>query len=243
MFLLAALLSLTTPLPPPGSGPTDSLIIFNANRTYHYRAVFISPTGDTLSRERVTLQPSGEPWIAQKKVQTAFRVIFNNSPQDSATFSVRLNPESKGPDKPKRYNWIKSYTTGAKEDKQEVWIHPIRDNQYNYTEVAPFPEVKQDSLVAGLGWGGKMVFLFQGAFNGKATNRYQVEKQETRQYGALSLPGCWLIKAVGEHSKLGKSYLDFYFHPQYGFTEMHYRFYDGTKIDFVLEQVLDKRQP
>lgn len=243
MLPFLSLLSLTTLLPPTGPGPTDSLVIFNANRTYHYRAAFISPSGDTLSRERITLQPSGESWVAQKKTQIAFRVLFKYTPQDSVTFSTRLNPESKSPDKPKPYIWTKSYTTGAIENKQEVWIHPIRDNQYSYTEVAPFPQVKRDSLIAGGGWGSRMVFLFQGAFNGKAANRYQVEKQETRQYGSVVMPGCWLIQAVGEHSKLGKSYLDFYFHPQYGFTEMHYRFYDGTRIDFVLEQVLDKRTP
>ena len=243
MLSFISLLSLTSLISPASSGSTDSLIIFNANRTYHYRAVFISPTGDTLSREWITLQPSGEPWVAQKKVQTAFRVLFNYTPQDSITFSTRLNPESKSPDKPNRYIWTKAYTTGAIENEQKVWIHPIRDNQYSYTEVAPFPEALRDSIVIGGSWSSKMAFLFQGAFNGKSTNRYQVEKQETRQYGSLTIPGCWPIHAVGEHSKLGKSYLDFFFHPQYGFTEMHYRLYDGTKIDFVLEEVLDKRQP
>lgn len=54
---------------------------------------------------------------------------------------------------------------------------------------------------------------------------------------------CWLVRSVGKHNKLGNSYLDFYFHPKYGFTEMHYRFYDGVKISFVLEQVLDNRLP
>lgn len=240
--MLPFFLSLTSLLAAPQS-LTDSLVIFNANRTYHYHAVFVSPTGDTLSQERITLQPSGEPWAYQKKTQTAFQLLYHYTPQDSGTFSNRLNPKSKSKDKPKLYQWDTSITTGAIENKQKVWIHPIRDNQYEYTEVAPFPAVERDSLLAGGSWRSKMIFALQGAFNGNSFNHYQVDKQETRQYGALSLPNCWLIHAVGEHSKLGKSYLDFYFHPQYGFTEMRYRFYDGTRISFVLEQVLDKRQP
>lgn len=221
----------------------DSLVIFNANRTYHYHAVFVSPTGDTLSQERITLQPSREPWAFQKKTQTAFQVVYNYTLQDSLTFLTHTNPKTKRSDKPERYLWEKQETTGAIENKQSVWIHPIRSNQYNYTEIAPFPSVKLDSLQAGEWQNTMLILMGWGAFKGKSINHYQVKKQETRQYGALTLPNCWLIHAVGEHSKLGKSYLDFYFHPQYGFTEMRYRFYDGTRISFVLEQVLDKRQP
>lgn len=240
--MLPLFLSLTSLLP--GTQPLpDSLVIFNANRTYHYHAIFVSPAGDTLSQERITLQPSGEPWAFQKKTQTAFQILYHYTPQDSVTFSTRLHPKSKSLNKLKRYSWSTTSTTGAIENKQEIWMHPIRDNQYEHTEAAPFPDVRFDSLAAGGNWRSGMIFALQGAFNGKSVNQYQVDKQETRQYGSLTLPDCWLIHAASDHSKLGKSYLDYYFHPQYGFTEMHYRFYDGTRISFVLEQALDKRQP
>jgi len=64
-----------------------------------------------------------------------------------------------------------------------------------------------------------------------------VVKKEERQYGDLLIDNCWLIQSIGEHSKLGKNYLDFYFHSTYGFVEMNYRFYDGTIISFVLSEV------
>lgn len=241
MLPFLSLLNLASLVLPTGAGPTDSLLIFNANRTYHYRAAFISPTGDTLSKERVTIQPSGKPWAGQPKLQTGFQVRYAYTAQDSLAFSTRPNPKTKRPDKPEKYWWNRQETTGAIEDQQGIWMHPIRGNQYGYTEIAPFPQVRTAFLEAGGSWQPNPLYILMGwgAFKGTLTSTYQVRKQETRQYGSVVMPGCWLIHAVGEHSKLGKSYLDFYFHPQYGFTEMHYRFYDGTRIDFVLEQVLD----
>jgi hypothetical protein len=117
-------------------------------------------------------------------------------------------------------------------------MHPMRDNQYVHTEVAPFPSVRRAQLRAGGGWQGGRLFILSGwgAFKGTMQPTYTVEKLVTRQYGGRPLAGCWLIHAVGKHSRLGNSYLDFCFHPQYGFTEMHYRFFDGTRVSFVLEQ-------
>ncbi|UOG74005.1 hypothetical protein MTX78_18005 [Hymenobacter tibetensis] len=241
MLSFISLISVATLLPV--STSPDSLTIFNPNRTYHYRALFISPTGDTLSQERITLRPSGQPWAGQPKRQTAFQIEYHYTPHDSLTFLALPNPKTTRSDKPLPYWWSRSQHTGAIENRHEIWMHPIRGNQYEYTEVAPFPQVKPDSLRVGGRWREKPLYILMGwgAFKGKVTPNYQAEKQETRQYGALHLPGCWLIHAVGLHNKLGESFLDFYFHPSYGFTEMHYRLYDGTRISFVLEQVVDSR--
>jgi len=222
----------------PASAP-DSLIVFNAQRTYQYQAVYISPAGDTLSRERIVLRPTGQPWVGQPKVQKACVVQYHYSPSDSLTFAHRPHPQTKPGRPAQTYEWQKSVVTGVIEDAQGIWIHPIRSNQYVYTEVAPFPAVRRAQLLAGGNWRAGRLFIMSGwgAFKGSVQPTYQVEKQATRQYGGRTLTGCWLIHAVGRHSRLGNSYLDFYFHPQYGFTEMHYRFYDGTRISFVLEQL------
>jgi hypothetical protein len=232
--LALPLLAVAGPSPAP-----DSLLIFRARRTYHYEAFFISPAGDTLSRERITLQASGRPWVGQPKVQTACTVRYSYRPADSLTFSARPNPQSLPGRPPQAYAWQKSTVTGVIENAQEIWMHPFRSNQYVYTEVAPFPQVKRAMLHPGGSWRGGRLFILGGwgAFKGSVRPTYNVEKQDARRYGASTLPGCWLIEAVGQHSRLGNSSLRFYFHPRYGFTEMHYRFYDGTRISFVLEQV------
>ncbi|SHI61838.1 hypothetical protein SAMN02745146_1195 [Hymenobacter daecheongensis DSM 21074] len=217
----------------------DSLVIFSAQRTYHYRAVYISPTGDTLSRERITMQPSGQPWVGQPKRQSACTVQYSYRPADSLTFSARPNPQTQDVRKPYAWQWQYSTVTGVIENPQEIWIHPFRSNQYAYTEVAPFPQVKPALLHPGKSWRGGRLFIMGGwgAFKGSVQPTYHVKAPATRRYGKQDLSGCWLIEAVGQHSRLGTSYLDFYFHPRYGFTEVHYRFYDGTRISFVLEQL------
>ena len=212
--------------------------IFRAGRTYVYQALFISPHGDTLSRERVTIIAMGHPWKLQKKVQTALAVQYAYSRQDSLTFLTYPNPLTKKPTQPKRFNWVKSVETGAIETPQQVWMHPLRDNQYVSTEIAPYPLVKLDSLVLNGVWHQQLaVMMGWGAFKGKTVSRYRVVKRETRRYGSLMAANCWLIQAESHHSQLGTSYLDFYFHPNYGFMEMRYRFYDGTRISFLLAQV------
>jgi hypothetical protein len=220
----------------PSAAP-DSLVIFRAGRTYEYRAIFINPAGDTLTRGGVTLEALGTPWAAQPKTQTAIRRHYHYTAQDSITFLTYPDPRTKRPDKPKGYIWARTDVTGIIENKQQVWIHPFRDNQYVHTEIAPFPKVLLDSLQLGGHWRNRLLIIMgHGKFKGTTNSTYQVAGQEIRQYGALSLPGCWLIKSVATHDKLGDSYLDFYFHPEYGFTEMHYRFFDGTRISFVLTQ-------
>jgi hypothetical protein len=226
------------------ANPTAATVppIFQAGRVYTYQAVVVSPHGDTLSRERVTITPTGRPWKYQKKLQTGLAVRYAYSVQDSLTFLAHPSPLTQKPTAPKPYAWVKALETGAIENPQQVWMHPLRDNQYVYTEIAPYPQVKLDSLVLGGAWHNRLAILLGwGAFNGQTTSQYHVVKRETKRYGALVAADCWFIQAQSQHSRLGTSYLDFYFHPAYGFVEMQYRCFDGTRISFVLAQVTDLR--
>jgi hypothetical protein len=237
LFLLPPVLRLLGAWGIPAVAVADAPI-FRAGCTYVYQAVYVSPRGDTLSREWVTIAPTGFPWKYQKKTQTALMVRYAYSRQDSLTFLSYPNPQTKKATQPKPYEWVKSLETGAIENPQQVWIHPLRSNQYVYTEIAPFPQVKLDSLTLNGVWHNQTAILMGwGAFNGKTTSHYHVVKRETKQYGALVADNCWLIQAQGHHAQLGTSYLDFYFHPTYGFVEMNYRFYDGTKISFTLLRI------
>jgi hypothetical protein len=237
VFLLLALLGLLshwTPL----AASIENTPIFQAGRTFTYRATLVSPQGDTLSRERVTITPTGQPWKYQKKTQLGVVVRYAYSRQDSLRFLTYPNPLTKKSTEPKPYSWVRSLETGAIESPQQVWMHPLRSNQYVSTEIAPHPQVKLDSLALGGVWHNKTVILMGwGAFNGKTSSQYHVVKRETKRYGTLVAADCWFIQAQSQHSQLGTSYLDFYFHPNYGFVELNYRCFDGTRISFVLTQI------
>lgn len=216
----------------------EDKIIFNENKKYNYEATFTNKSGAIVSKEIITLSPLGEPWKWDKN-QTSFKVDYNYTLKDSTAFLSYINPISKNPKKPKPYIWYKSIITGAIENDSAVWMHPFRDNQYEHTEVAPFPDIKKSLLKKDSTWKNILsIMLGGGNFNGKVISTYKVIKNEDRIYGSLNLKDCWLINAVGEHNKLGKSYLNFYYHPEYGFVEMNYTFYDGVKINFVLKNVI-----
>jgi hypothetical protein len=220
---------------------SDSLIVFKNNKIYKYEAIFTDKNGLIVSKEIITLLPLGEPWLYQKS-QTSFKLEYSYTSEDSITFLSYLNPKTKKPSKPVTYIWTKSIISGAVENDSTLWMHPFRENQYNYTEIAPFPRVDKTRLNLNREWlTGLNIMLGWGNFKGKLLNTYKVVGKENRKYGDLNLDDCWLIKAVGEHDKLGKSYLDFYYHPEYGFVEMNYTFYDGVKISFVLKSVIEKK--
>lgn len=212
--------------------------IFSAKKSYNYEAIFTDKNGIIVSKELINLLPLEEPWKWDKN-QTSFKVKYNYTPKDSIAFLSYINPISKNPKKPKPYIWYKSIITGAVENDSTVWMHPFRDNQYEHTEIAPFPEIKKSLLKIEYGWKNALnIMIGGGNFKGKVISTYTVIKKEDKAYGNLNLKDCWLIHAVGEHDKLGKSYLDFYYHPEYGFVEMNYKFYDGVKISFILKDVI-----
>jgi hypothetical protein len=237
VFLLPALFGLLSHWTPLATS-TENTPLFQAGRTFTYRATLVGPQGDTISRERVTITPTGQPWKYQKKTQLGVIVRYAYSQQDSLRFLTYPNPLTKKPTEPKPYSWVRWLETGAIESPQQVWMHPLRSNQYVSTEIAPHPQVKLDSLALGGVWHNKTVILMGwGAFNGKTSSQYHVVKRETKRYGTLMAADCWFIQAKSQHSQLGTSYLDFYFHPAYGFVELNYRCFDGTSISFVLTQV------
>ena len=125
------------------------------------------------------------------------------------------------------------YEEGVIENENRIWIHPLRQNQYVLTEIAPFPEVKLP-LEVNRSW-QSMLQIYEGfgSFQGDVKSNYIIESREARHYKFGTL-ACWKINSEGEHTKLGKNGAVFYFNKEVGFTEMNYWFYNGYKISLKL---------
>lgn len=217
----------------------DKPKIWQANREFHYQALYIDTNGDTISNETIVMVPSGKPNPLQKNKQSLAEYHFQYSATDSAKLAghpIHAN------DFTKKYNtiiWRRQMQEGIIENEDEMWMHPFRTNQYVLTEIAPFPAVRFP-LTEGLSW--KSLFFIAkgwGTFRGRATQKYTIKGKTTRQVGIGELAGCQLIEAVSKHKKLGESHAWFYFHPDYGFVEMVYQFYNGQQIIFSLQEIIN----
>jgi hypothetical protein len=216
-------------------GQSNNLTIFDSTRTYWFDATFIDCKGNTLTREKIKLKPLGIPWEFQES-QTKYEITY--FPTDSVIDRMR-NPSSK---KKRKWEGIvisTKNTSGATEDSSGVWTHPLRKNQYMYTEVCAFPEVRYDKLEVGKRWDGSTLFILfgWGRFKGKVSHSYLVEKKLDYNFNGEQLTECWQILGTGVHNKLGTSTVRYVFHRKYGFLEFNYEFFDGTKIHFKLNNI------
>lgn len=225
-------------------------IVYSEYKTFTYEAFFMQ-NSDTLTIEKIILQPKGHKWIWDRSQQACKFYYYT----DSLNYKNIINPVNKNQKTNERiaklrkdknqvfYGVItKKITTGIEESPSLIWIHPFRENQYIYTEIAPFPEIDLESLKKDSSWSNKItMFSSWDNFEGICTSTYKITGKATYVYKDLCLTDCFSIRSKSHHSTLGDSYLNFLFHPKHGFVEMKYTFYDGTKIDFYMYKVTDKR--
>lgn len=213
---------------------TERNIIFDSLKTYTYEAVFVGRDG-IKTVEKIILKPLGIPWKYQKS-QSEYVVEY--FPSDSI-LNLIVDPTCKSSDT----RYVKKSTrssSGAVENNDFIWFHPFRSNQYIYTEVAPFPEVKFDSLIVGKSWHSGKIYILSGwgKFKGNLSSQYYVIGNKKIEFRGEIIDNCWEIKGIGEHNKLGKSSVKYLFHEKYGFLELNYQFFDGTLIEFKLTDII-----
>ncbi len=216
--------------------------IYIVPNQFSFQALFIKPNGDTLSKEFIHVSPLESEWKYDKS-QKEIKYFFN---PDTIGLTYFINPVNKRQKKRIKYPlvpWIVQTTTGFIENGRTVWWHPFRDNQYIYTEIAPFPEVFFDSLGVCSEWNSELHIMFgwdnfKGVVNSKYTLIDTINDFELKNF---KLKNCSRIEAIGTHSVLGKSTLTILYDKSYGFLLLDYLFYDGTKIQFKLIDVINKQ--
>ncbi len=118
-------------------------------------------------------------------------------------------------------------------------MHPFRSNQFNFTEISPFPEIKYpleigkkltDELRITDGWGDWS--------HTSGHSEYQVVSIETVNTNYGSIDDCWHIKSKSRFP-FGESILDFWFNDSLGFVKKEYVNYGEQTLSIELEKVLD----
>ncbi|MEM7102177.1 MAG: hypothetical protein AAF502_03525 [Bacteroidota bacterium] len=206
--------------------------IFRKGVAYRYHAVYTDVDNTVISNNYVDLIPTGERWDMQPDLQDVVQLKFGSTNEEMAR--VFANPVNKTYDHANR--WTDETWEGIIENDETVWIHPIRHNQYIFTEVAPFPEVIFP-LETGKTWAGGIGGLGGwGDWDGMdIMSTYEISSKEkvSLPFGKLE---CWVIEAKSEFD-LGTSTAVFHFHEDLGFVKMDYINYVNQRLVFEMEKV------
>lgn len=224
---------------------SQSKYFLDTLKEYHYTAIFIDKNGDTLTTEKLIITPLGIPWKIQN-TQTAYKYTFYPDTSGLKKYKSCVPSWQKQLDRFDSYPWDKTSITGGIEKKYqyEIFLHPPRSNQYEYTQFGPFQIIPKGALIQDTTWSmnlkvGPGIPRF-GKFRGNYKHTHHVIEKETKSYGDEIIENCWKIKSSATHDIIGTSYLDWYYNTEYGFLELNYTFFDGTKINITLDKIVRK---
>lgn len=202
---------------------------WSSEREYIYHVLYSDSDGQKITTEKVTMKPTGKIWDADPK-QTLMNFQLDSISADWSKISAT-------PLNGKQRNWMTNYEEGVLQTPKKVWMHPLRQNQYILTELAPFPEIilpiKKDTSWNTTLW----IYKAFGTFEGTVECVYTLSQQEKREYDFGEL-NCWKVVAIGTHDKLGQNTATYYFNEEYGFTEMNYHFFNNQKIEIKLTRLI-----
>jgi len=130
-------------------------------------------------------------------------------------------------------------STGAVENENNVWIHPIRKGFFNSLETAPFPFIKKplkigsewaDQMKIGQGWGNEMWGKWEGQL--LLTYNYKITEKKTikTEIGEID---CFVIESSAK-SEIGTTKLTSYFSEKYGFVRLEYELLNELKVNMWL---------
>jgi len=209
--------------------------VFKPCREMTYRAIWRDKSGKVITNNRIKMMATGLRWEMQPELQDEIIIQLEYSEHDIAqTNKYQLNKQILD------RRWIDEGIEGVVENVDEVWMHPFRLNQYNFTEVAPFPEV-QFPLKVGKSWsGGLSITGGWGDWNNSSGNfQYEVlgiEEVKTK-YGLIG--SCWRIQSKSKY-EFGDSVFEYWFNEDLGFVKKEYRNYGDQTLSIELEEVNDK---
>lgn len=208
--------------------------VFKPCREIIYKSEFKTKKGELISKGRIKMMAKGKRWQYQPDKQDEILIQYEFSQKDFDSNKIHQLNKGLIADK-----WVGEVTEGVIENVEKVWMHPFRFNQYNFTEVAPFPEIKFP-LRIGKTWTGNLQIQegWGDWENTSVYSEYQVVNKETiiTSYGKIK--NCWKIKSKAKF-KLGESTFDYWFQEELGFVKMSYKNYGNQTLQIVLVDVIE----
>ncbi len=138
-------------------------------------------------------------------------------------------------------------STGAVENTDNIWIHPIRKGFFSSLETAPFPFIKTsfkigmkwtDQMLIGEGWGNDMWGTWEGQL--LLTYNYEIVAKKTLKTSIGEID-CFVVESSAA-SDIGTTKLTSYFSEEYGFVKLEYELLQGLKVNMWLVDFLTGKE-
>ncbi len=202
--------------------------IFKKGKNYIYRAEHLSTSGQLISSSRIKLVSTGERVYFAPERQDKVFYVYPDYKRDSAIYS-KIS---------KIKYWSMQVEEGIIENIEEVWMHPMRHNQYRFTQIAPYPHVELP-LQLGKTWETNLNIIegWGEWSNQSGTSEYFINSKDSFYLENKSIE-CWVIKAQTDFP-FGKSQVEFWFNEEYGFVVYKYSIYTGDKLIVTLIESSD----
>lgn len=208
--------------------------VFMPCREMVYRATFKSDKNELISNSRIKMMATGKRWTYEPDRQDVIVVQYEFTSDD-----IKKNIKHQLNKGILEYEWREEVIEGVIENVEEVWMHPFRANQFNFTEVAPFPKVKFPIQI-GKSWIGNLN-IQNGWGDWENTHgyfEYKVTAQENITTAFGQIENCWKIESKSEY-EFGTSKFNFWFSETLGFVKMHYTNYGNQTLEIELEQIIE----
>lgn len=208
--------------------------VFKPCRELTYNAVYKSKNGDLITESRIKLMALGKRWEHQPEKQDEIVVQYEFTNDDfERNKKYQLNKKLQS------IQWMGQGTEGVIENVEEIWMHPLRSNQFNFTEVAPFPEIKFPLRIDKSWSGGLSIQQGWGDWENSSGNfQYKVVAKENIKTKYGQIDDCWKIESQATY-QFGKSYFDYWFNEDLGFIKMEYKNYGNQTLSIELAEVKD----
>ena len=206
--------------------------IFKPCRHMIYRAIWRSKSGEIITNSRIKMMATGLRWDVQPEKQDEILIQVEFSERDKE--QTKRHQLNKGI---LERRWMEQGIEGVIENVEEIWMHPFRFNQFNFTEVAPFPEIKFP-LKIGKTWSGQLRIMdgWGDWTNTSGSFEYEVVAQETINIKYGSIDNCWHIISKSEYP-FGNSTFEYWFNESLGFVKKEYKNYGNQTLSIELEEI------
>ncbi|HEB62341.1 MAG TPA: hypothetical protein ENI82_04230 [Bacteroidetes bacterium] len=209
--------------------------VFQPCRVLIYDAVWKSSDNNVITKSKIKMVAMGKRWKYQPEKQDVVTIQFeytNKEFEKCKKFGLNKTLPLG--------HWKGQVEEGVIENVERIWMHPFRHNQFSFTEVAPFPEVRFP-LAKGKSWTNQLsIETGWGDWsNSSGNSQYEVVGQEMIEIPFGKIKNCWKVKSQAVYP-FGVSYFDYWFDEDLGFVKMEYKNYGNQTLSFELAAMIDE---